>query len=244
MRKLFITAIALALVSAMLCGYALADGSAWICPNCHEERYTNYCPVCSAPRPAAQDSWVCTTCGQTWPASYNFCPDDRTAKTVSDRGWPVRRLTGTGTALRTAKDRERRYQSTFGPGRHYPGAGAYKYYKVTDATAFFREGDYVLVDLSYLTVGRRILYFRDSSLTNSAVESVTLTGCPASTTTTVQPMFGPGRAYDAVTNNNRDVTIGSGTRVSVFFETDNWVFAEFGCSLGTIRAWLPADKVK
>ena len=157
--------------------------------------------------------------------------------------WPVRSLTGCGTALKPSRDENRRYQSTFGPGK-YPGAGAYKPYKVTSMTALMREGDYVLVDMSYQTVGRRILYFKDSALTNDSVESVNLRAYPAVTTTEVQPMFGPGYFYDEVENQNSRVTLGAGNRVNVFFETDGWVFAEFGCSLGTIRAWIPADQVQ
>lgn len=158
--------------------------------------------------------------------------------------WPVISLTGYGTALKPSKDENRRYQSTFGPGK-YPGAGAYKPYKVTSMTALMREGEYVLVDMSYKTVGRRILYFKASSLTNATAEEMYYTPCSATTTTTIQPMFGPGYAYDEVTDqkNNR-VTIGAGNRVSVFFEANGWVFAEFSCSLGMIRAWLPADQVR
>ena len=161
------------------------------------------------------------------------------------RPWPVISLTGYGTALKPSKDESRRYQSTFGPGRSYPGAGAYKPYKVTSMTALMREGEYVLVDMSYKTVGRRILYFKDSSLTNAMAETANYPAYSAVTTTWIQPMFGPGYAYDEVEDqkNNR-VTLGAGNRVNVFFEANGWVFAEFGCSLGVIRAWLPADQVQ
>ena len=108
-----------------------------------------------------------------------------------------------------------------------------------------REGDYVLVDMSYRTVGRRILYFKDSSLTNASVEYVNLRAYPAVTTETVRPMFGPGYIYDAVEDHSgNSVTLGARNRVNVFFEAEGWVFAEFSCSLGTIRAWLPAYQVQ
>lgn len=192
----------------------------------------------------ADGAWTCPTCGETWPVNYNFCPNDQTSQPSSGGSWPVIRLSGSSTSLKAARDRERRYQSYFGPNRNFPGAGAYKYYKVTGATAFFREGEYVLVDMSYTTVGRRILYFRDTSLTNASVEYVNLVSWPAVTTATIQPLFGPGHMYDIVEQNNKGVYIGQGTRVNVFFETNGWVFAEFSCSLGTIRAWLPADQVR
>ena len=160
-------------------------------------------------------------------------------------GWPVISLSGSGTALKPSKDQNRRFQSYFGPSRHYPGAGAYKPYKVTSATALLREGDYVLVDMSYKTVGRRILYFKDTSLTNASVQSVNLRGYSAMTTASVQPMFGPGYIYDAVEDQKgNSVTLGAWNYVTVFFEADGWVFAEFSCVLGTIRAWLPAYQVQ
>ena len=165
-----------------------------------------------------------------------------------DSSWPTFRLVGTWTTLKPAKEESRRYQSTFGPGRHYPGAGAYKPYKVTSAAALMREGEYVLVDMSYQTVGRRILYFREADLLNASVRDVSLRAYPATVTSTVQPLFGPGYAYDEVVmktkKGNEKIRIGTGTRVNVFFEVNGWVFAEFDCALGVIRAWLPADRVR
>ena len=154
-------------------------------------------------------------------------------------------------------------------------------------TALFREGDYVLTDLTYTTVGRRILYFKASSLKDSDVEETRLTGHPARTTVRLMPRQGPGEEYDNVMETKKqdlsnyeftDITsysledgewitytgwidydtgifisdpkterylvcLNENAPLSVFFETDGWVFAEFGCSLGTVRAWLPANCV-
>ena len=142
--------LALACLSALVLSAACADGGSWTCP----------------------------VCGETFPASYNFCPNDSTMRPVSGGGsWPYMSLSGSGTALRSLKDESARHQSFFGPNRkNYPGAGAYKPYKVSRATALFREGDYVLVDMSYTTVGRRCVYFKASSLTNASVQAVTLSG--------------------------------------------------------------------
>ena len=131
-------------------------------------------------------------------------------------------------------------------------AGGYKPYKVVSATVLFREGDYVLVDLDYKTVGRRCLYFKYSAITSAAADQVSLIAYPAVTTSAVQPKFGPGYEYDSVVKKNQsngstmqeNVVIGSGTQLSVFFEMNGWVFAEFGSILGTIRAWLPANTVQ
>ena len=178
-----------------------------------------------------------------------MCVLSAAAFSSADGSWPVISLTGYATALKPSKDESRRYQSTFGPGRSYPGAGAYKPYKVTSMTALMREGEYVLVDMSYQTVGRRILYFKDSSLTNASADNVSLQAYPAVTTSTIQPRFGPGYAYDEVDMKKSNggtamVTLGAGCRVNVFFEVNGWVFAEFSCALGVIRARLPADQVQ
>ena len=201
------------------------------------------------------NSWTCPTCGQEYDGNYNFCPADGTAKTISSGSWPVRELNGYGTSLNTLKDESMRHQSYFGPEKGYPGAGAYKPYKVTSMKALLKEGDYVLVDMSYRTVGRRILYFKASSLTNDYAESIDMqTTYPATTTASVQPLFGPGSYYDKVVRKIRNsqtgetriekVILDAGTNVNVFFEADGWVFAEFNCAIGTIRAWLPANQVK
>ncbi len=175
--------------------------------------------------------------------------------------WPTREMEGIETSLRPVQEESMRRQSSFGPSSEYPGAGAYKPYKATRVTALFQEGDYVLVDLSYTTVGRRCLYFKASSLTNANVETVSLEGHAARTTAEVNPKFGPGYEYNAVMKNvstyvfdenewewtkveykNR-VLLSAGTPVQVFFEANDWVFAEFSCILGVIRAWIPANQV-
>ena len=123
---------------------------------------------------------------------------------------------------------------------------------MSKASALFREGDYVLVDLDYRSVGRRCLYFRDYMLTDSDVESVTLESVAAVTTEKAYPRFGPGTEYDGVVQQEQQedgsvqtfrVNLKEGTPVNVFFETNGWVFAEFRCGLGTVRAWIQADQV-
>lgn len=176
----------------------------------------------------------------------------REGEKTSDRGWPVKDFSDcAGTGLRDLKDENMRHQSVFGPGAGYPGAGAYKPYKVVSAKALLREGNYVLVDMNYQTVGRRCVYFKASSLTNSDAKEMEPAGWAARTTRNVNPRFGPGYSYDSVTktvNNPEDggsivtaLELGAGTKAEVFFETNGWVFAEFNCVMGRIRAWIPAD---
>jgi len=40
------------------------------------------------------------------------------------------------------------------------------------------------------------------------------------------------------------VVLEEGTAVNALFEVDGWVFAEFDCMAGLVRAWIPADKVE
>lgn len=53
--------------------------------------------------------------------------------------------------------------------------------------------------------------------------------------------------FQAIVKSYKDdkfcVYLESGTNVSVFFESNGWVFAEFTCEAGLVRAWLPASSV-
>ena len=156
--------------------------------------------------------------------------------------WPKRTLTGVKTGLNT-RDKGRSYQAFFGPGKPYAdGAGAYKASGVRNATALFRESIFVLVDLDYPT-GRQIVYFKKIDLTTLPEETVELVPYPSATVCAVTPLLGPGNQYGKVKHNGKEVLLDADTPVNVFFETEGWVFAEFDCSIGLIRAWLPADQV-
>ena len=135
---------------------------------------------------------------------------------------------------------EKRVQSRCGPSKEYHGAGGYKPYKVTSTAALFAEGSYMLVDLDYTTVGHRRVYFPLSAFTGTGdVPAASLAGVSAHTLSDQVPLFGPGGDYDVFT----EAAIAKGTPLNVYFEEDGWVFAGFGCALGSVRAWLPADQV-
>lgn len=247
MKKRSILFISVLCILSIAFSTVYADSSTWYCETCNADRDSEWCPICGAHRPSAKSgTWTCPTCGEVLSAEYNFCPNDRTEKVVSSNGsWPVRNLAGVSTTLAKLQKESDRHQSFLGPNsKSYNGAGAYKPYKVTSATALFRENNYVLVDMSYSTVGRRCVYFRSYSLTNSSVEEVNLTPYPAKTISQIQPYYGPGTIYDIQSDSNKNaVTISAGTSLSVFFEMNGWVFAEYQCTLGLTRGWLPADQV-
>jgi hypothetical protein len=73
---------------------------------------------------------------------------------------------------------------------------------------------------------------------------------PWEVTEDFQPTFGPGTNYCKVNETKpsglmRDVIVPGGTEISVFFEAEGWVYAEFtDSSLGLITGWFPKDKVQ
>jgi hypothetical protein len=155
--------------------------------------------------------------------------------------WPVfDELTLYGVTIKPLEG-EKRVQSRCGPSKEYHGAGGYKPYKVTSTAALFAEGGYMLVDMYYTTVGHRRVYFPISAFTGTKnVPEASLTGYTAYTVSDLTPVFGPGGDYDVFT----EAVIASGTRLAVYLEENGWVFAEFACALGNVRAWVPAAQVR
>jgi len=135
---------------------------------------------------------------------------------------------------------DERVQSRCGPAKTYHGAGAYKTYKMISTEALFVEGSYVLVDLDYQTVGKRIVYFPASAFRSvRGVPEASLSSVSAYAAESLIPTFGPGYDYDTFD----EAEIAAGTSLGVFFEESGWVFAEFECALGVVRAWMPAGSV-
>ncbi len=134
-----------------------------------------------------------------------------------------------------------RAQAHSGPSRNYSEVGAYKPYKISRADGLFIEGSYVLVDMNYTTVGVRRVYFtRGTFHSTGSVPEVSLTGYPAVTTNSVLPRFGPGGLYDPF----EDASVGPNTELTVFFEENGYVFAEFEAGFQLVRAWINANDVK
>ncbi len=154
--------------------------------------------------------------------------------------WPVYDAMNTYSVTIKPLDGEDRAQSRCGPSRNYHGAGGYLPYKVIATNALFIEGSYMLVDLQYLTVEPRRVYFKTSAFSGTSnVPAVELTAYAARTIAEVTPVFGPGGDYDVFT----EAAISAGVALQVFFEEDGWVFAEFSCDLGPVRAWLPLSAI-
>ena len=254
MKKWMGVVLVLAFIFQFAAGAALASGDSWYCDTCGAYRDTEFCPICGAERPyTGPANWICPTCGKTWSVEYNFCPDDRTAKVMTTGSWPVKTLNRMFTEFRYPKSGGNRHQAFLGPGNHYPGAGAYLMSEPISIEAFFNESPFVYVDLTTRSGVRRCVYFYKSSVTKYPSNELDRTTYPARTTTQMQPSYGPGNEYDKVVEKTKntagktiiqDIYIPANTDVNVFFETNGWVFGEFSCKLGLIRAWLPAGSVR
>ena len=164
--------------------------------------------------------------------------------------WPEKSFYGVGTYLPEPINYPNvKRQAYFGPNNYYYSpAGAYKARSVQSATALFREGDYALVDFYYPPMGKLCLYFQVDYLSTRNIAEESFISDPAYVTSEVQPMEGPGYDYHPLEETTKrgavkQVYLSRGTRIDVLFEMNGWVFAEFSCSIGLIRAWIPSNMV-
>ena len=170
------------------------------------------------------------------------------AATANEESWPSMSFDAYSAAMYA--EGEDRIQSRLGPSKDYCGGGAYKPYKTTSLYALFSENGYVFVDMDYSTVWHRRLYFPISKVYNleSSMQSKQWRGYAATTTVDITPSFGPGFDYDLFDS----APLAAGNHVTVFFEENGYVFAEFNTTVSdtkstreeTIRCYLPADKVQ
>ena len=242
MRKIcFFVALLLLLVA---CTAALA----WDCTNCSKTNALNFCNQCGAPKPVSNPNSYCGMCGHGLTADDIYCPNCGFYQMTTVGGgsgatmpalkpWPIVNLQETQVYFYPSG--ENRVQSYCGPGS-YHGAGAYKTMLMRYTYALFTDGNYTYMDMDYMTVGRRRVYFRNSAYPKNAyVPAFNYTAHPATLTCNATPLFGPGNAYDTF----GEAQISAGTSLSVFFEEDGYVFCEFNCKLGAVRAWLNANDV-
>ena len=235
MRKTIFWTILLALL--LVCATAFA----WTCTNCGQNNSLNFCNLCGAAKPAASTAY-CGGCGYN-AAGNVYCPNcgmyvGNTSVQPAGKAWPTVTLQMTQVYFHPSGDK--RVQSYCGPG-DYHGAGAYKTLKMRSTYALFTDGNYTYMDLDYMTVGHRRVYFRNSAYPKNAnVPAFNYSAVPATLTQSVTPLFGPGGDYDTF----EEAKISAGTQLSVFFEESGYVFCEFNCKLGTVRGWISAGSVE
>lgn len=162
-------------------------------------------------------------------------------------GTGFRHIPGTSGAL---KQYDGRRQAYYGPGSGFAGAGGFKPNEVISATALFREGDFIYVELAYQGMVKRCVYFSASNLENSSAGFADLnTPRSASLLSAVQPVLGPGEDFSLLeqkTENNvrQPVRLQAGAEIQALAQMNGWVFAEFSCAVGRVRAWVPAGQVQ
>ena len=194
-------------------------------------------PVTEAPTSESQETIT--------PKHVHIVTPEPIDPVITDGPWPVRDLSGVPVSLKPfANDpnKEMRRQAYYGPEKKkYPGAKSYRPGMVNSATAIFRDGDYILVDLLYHENEKRFVYFTTDSLLEDPPASLEIAPSEvysAKTSKATKATMGPGWDYEAL-----ESTINAGAELAVFFEYNDWVFAEFYTSVGIVRAWLPADAV-
>jgi hypothetical protein len=134
----------------------------------------------------------------------------------------------------------KRVMAYLGPSRNYAETAAYKPDKMARTDGLFIEGSYVFVDMNYPSVGVRRTYFtRGTFKSTGSVPEVTLIGYPAVTTQSTEARYGPGSIYDPFP----EASVAAGTALTVFFEEDGYVFAEYEAGFELVRAWIDAGGV-
>lgn len=163
-----------------------------------------------------------------------------TADTDSEAAvpWPTYTLTKYGLKIANENTAKQAYS---GPSRNYTEAGNFLTWKLTRTDGLLIEGSYVLVEINYTSIGLRRVYFSRGVFKNSYnVPEVSLIGYPAVTTQSVSAWYGPGPMYSAFEGAN----VGANTQLSVFFEENGYVFAEYEAGFKLVRAWINANNVK
>ena len=223
---------------------ACTTALAWSCTNCGASNSYNFCNVCGTPKPGSNTSTFCGMCGKSITSADVYCPhcghnNQGGGSQVSSKPWPTVTLPYVQVYFHPSGDS--RVIAYCGPG-DYPEDGGYKTMKMRTTYALFTDGNYTLIDMDYMTVGHRRVYFRKSAYPKNKynIPAFNYTAHPAVTTSSVTPMYGPGSDYDTFP----EAQISSGTYLDVYFEENGYVFAEFQCKKGRVRAWINVNHVR
>lgn len=134
-----------------------------------------------------------------------------------------------------------RVYSYLGPGKAYKASGGYKPAKQKKITVYFEENGFVLADVQYQTAEERFVYLPAGSLTSTdTVPSVSnLKSYSGTANANITPSWGPAGRFNSVGS----LVVSKGTGLTVFFQENGFVYAEYSCGKGKVRMWLPADKI-
>ena len=148
---------------------------------------------------------------------------------------------GLNAHLKSAGDDGYRVYSFIGPGKTYAASGGYKPAKQKEITVYFEENGYVLADVQYQTTEERFVYLPVGSFTstNNIPGVSDLKSYSGTAEADITPTWGPGNRFNSVGS----LTVNKGTRLTVFFQENGFVYAEYTCGKGKVRMWLPANKI-
>lgn len=203
--------------------------------------YLVFSPIPPVPPPPTPTSIITPTLTpvNTPSPSPTSDPSETRVPAETPAVWPVIATEGVATRLRPLDEKGRR-ASYLGPDREYASGGWFRPDQVSSALAVFQEGDYILIDLEYPSVGRRCVYFAASDVTDPPETAVCPEGVPVTVTETTQPRLGPGRKYDT----NQLSVLHDGDTVMALLEWNEWVLTEYQDERGLVRAWIPAVSIR
>ncbi len=148
---------------------------------------------------------------------------------------------GLDVRLKSAGDDGYRVYSYLGPGKAYVPSGGYKPAKQRKVTVYFQEDGFVLADVQYQTTEERFVYLPKGSLSVSG--SIPDGSKMKTYTGTANGNITPSRGPDGRFNSVSSLAVKKGTKLTVFFQENGFIYAEYSCDKGKVRMWLPADKV-
>ena len=233
MRRIVLFILAVSLVICSL--NVLAEGSTWYCPKCGLKNTDNFCPRDGTARPEVM--------GGTSEAGEEATSVQNNAENAIEiKDNTIERIPSLSEMFQAVKVRGRvygadgtgRHQAYAGPGSDYSQCGAYKSKVMKLVDAFFEEEGYVFVKLN-----DRYQYFKRSAFDSlSGIPAIEeLEYSYAVTKTQITPSWGPGSQYNQI----KDYYVISNVLVKVFFEENGYAYAEYSCSAGLVRMWLPKE---
>lgn len=228
MKKQLLLVFSMIVVLVMIFGINIANSehNIWNCPQCGRTGNTgNYCGGCAHSAP-----WIIE------PAS------DPSADTTGGIPNLSETYPGSDAHLRISDNESFRVFSNAGPGKSYVSTGGYKPYKQKTITVYFEENEYVFADVVYQTAEERFVYLPKKSFDSIGKIPVisNLEYYSGKTTSSVSPSWGPDSRFTTYSK----FTAKQGTTLKIFFQENDYVYAEYTCSEGTVRMWLPIDNVE
>ena len=147
---------------------------------------------------------------------------------------------GTGSELRPFQKKDERITAYSGPGKDYV--------KIASSTpsgkeeiAYFVENGWVF---AYLKSQEPHMYFytleKNYRKLGDVPRTEALEGLSGIMTEDAVPRWGPGEKFGAT----EECLAAEGTPVSVFFKDSGYVYAEYSCTQGKVRMWLPERSVQ